>query len=1185
MILHAQPFNSFSDYTQGKIVHGFRTEAIYYTDNDLPIGARFIHEKTGFTFDLLRIQSVPQAFIWVRTFPTSDKGEPHTQEHLLLGKGNEGRRWGNMEAMSLATSSAFTEQWHTCYDFFTNAGADTYYKLLDQQLNALLHPDYTDEEIQREVRNFGIVEDQKDGSLRLEEKGTVYNEMVSTYQNPWVRTGNVMGHEVLYGNHHPLAYESGGSPDGLREITPKDIRIFHDRNYHLANMGMIGAFPDDMPLDDILKRTDSIITTLEPDGGKTDHTFMMEKDLPAPVSAAPGTIKIVLYPDKNDQNPSPIEFAWLPDRTLDIRQFTLLNLFMENLAGDATTDLYKMFIDTKTRVMDIGTQGVFGNVSSDQGNSPYIGLSDVSADNINEQKISAIRTKIVEHIAHIASLPDNSPELLEFNTRLHGLVVQMRRNMNKLINTPPGFGFRGTGDDWMVNMQSLDKIGGFKRYVTLKPVLDSIEHEISSGKNIWHTYLTDWKMLNELPVAVAAKPSPALVQKEAKERDERIASEVARLKKQYGTTTDEETIRRYKQNYNSATAAIDQQASRIEDMHFVASPPLSVDDQLHYQVDSVQGSVRRVASTFDNMTSATVGIAFRLSPEEISSDDYVYLSLLPSLLTQTGVIKDGEPMSYEKVSEAEKEEILSLDAYYSINPVTKRYEMIIKGAGNNTPEAEKALGWMELTLLHANWRPDNLPRMRDVVDQSLANWRQTMQGSEESWVNNPARAYEYQNQPIFLSMQSFLTQEHNAQRLRWLLRDAGTPKERQAISEYFDLLKKASAHVTRTDLQTLLGVIEGDSSQRTKLNASLKQYADAFDVLDRPSQANATEAAKDIEQDLAGIPDDALNQDWQYLCMEIKHDLLVPSDSALARLDALRKIIVRRTNARIFEIGSSATQSAIEGKVTHLVSLLETSSATASIHTPANEVIKARLKERMPSATSPLFVGLVNPNTTSGVFINSAPLTSYKDTSREKILDYLASGLFAGHGSHGIFMKTWGAGLAYSNGIGNSLTSGDLRYYAERCPELPQTIRFVIGVLKDSPHDPRLAEYAVAGAFGDSRAASEYETRGEAMAADIEDGLAVQVPRFHRAVLNARTIPDLSKELYSRMNTVYGKALPGYAPGTLDTLNGKYFVIGNDKQCALYQDYLYSAVGQSATLYRLYPRDYWMTLPADELKN
>jgi hypothetical protein len=35
-------------------------------------------------------------------------------------------------------------------------------------------------------------------------------------------------------------------------------------------------------------------------------------------------------------------------------------------------------------------------------------------------------------------------------------------------------------------------------------------------------------------------------------------------------------------------------------------------------------------------------------------------------------------------------------------------------------------------------------------------------------------------------------------------------------------------------------------------------------------------------------------------------------------------------------------------------------------------------------------------------------------------------------------------------------------------------------------------------------------------------------------------------------------------------------VIGNAKQLAAYQEYLKAAVGKDATLYKLYPRDFWI---------
>lgn len=236
---------SLDDLKQGQAVSGFRTEAIYLNDADKPMGARFRHERTGFILDLLRIQSVPQAFMWVNSFPTSDMGEPHTQEHLLLGKGNKGRAVASLQDMSLAESNAFTLQWRTVYNFNTGAGPDIFFKLFERQMDALLHPDYTDEEIRREVRNFGVTEDAEGKSLRLEEKGTVYNEMVSSMDQPDSRLFRELG-VTLYGKQHPLAYNSGGDPAALRLLKPEDIRKFHDANYHLGNMGMVGSFPKEM---------------------------------------------------------------------------------------------------------------------------------------------------------------------------------------------------------------------------------------------------------------------------------------------------------------------------------------------------------------------------------------------------------------------------------------------------------------------------------------------------------------------------------------------------------------------------------------------------------------------------------------------------------------------------------------------------------------------------------------------------------------------------------------------------------------------------------------------------------------------------------------------------------------------------------------------------------------------------
>jgi hypothetical protein len=221
---------------------------------------------------------------------------------------------------------------------------------------------------------------------------------------------------------------------------------------------------------------------------------------------------------------------------------------------------------------------------------------------------------------------------------------------------------------------------------------------------------------------------------------------------------------------------------------------------------------------------------------------------------------------------------------------------------------------------------------------------------------------------------------------------------------------------------------------------------------------------------------------------------------------------------------------------------------------------------------------LLNANSQGGVFMNSAPLTSYHDTGRDALLDYLAVNLYGGGGAHSVFMKTIGAGLAYSNGISVSLSSGRIGYYAERTPELPQTLKFVIGVLKAAQPAASLAEYAVAGAFQATRVASSYETRGESIAADLADGLtAAVVKRFHQAILDLKKSPDLEAELFRRASLVDARVLPGMGIKAKDISGAVYFVIGPEKQLTAWEEYLKREDSTEARVWRLYPRDFWLT--------
>jgi Zn-dependent M16 (insulinase) family peptidase len=1160
---------SLDALAEGKTVGGFRAEAVYLNDSDKPFGARLRHAKTGFTLDYLQIQSVPQVFMWVNSFPTSEHGEPHTQEHLLLGKGNVGRAHAGFESMSLAGSSAFTQQWRTAYHMHTAAGPEVFYKLFESQVNALLHPDYTDEEIRREVSHWGVSENPADKRLSLEEKGTVYQEMRTTYDRPISRLFRAIN-QTVYGAEHPLAMSSGGWPDSIREMKPEDIRKFHADNYRLGNMGMVASFPKEMPLGDVLARLDAIFNRLEPK--QESRRFASESDIPDPKPAPAGTIRMVEYPHKNEQQPGWLLFAYPAQLALDTREKTLLSLFLSNVAGDPTTNLYKLFVDSKTRVMETGAKGVFAFLEDEmvEGNPVYVGLTDVAPANMTDEKIRDVRQKIVDEMKRVASFADGSAELKEFNERLKSRVVQTRRTLSKLVNSPPGFGFRGTDSSWMTHLVDLNRTPGFRKSVTLKPELAAVEQVVSSDKNAWRDLVARWKLAESVPYAVAAKPSPQMLVRDEQERAARVKAETERVMKRYDVEVEQEALRRFKTDYDAATAELEKLAGRSASLKFLERPPLTLDDQLDYKVTQLPGNVPLVASNFENMTSATTGLALRL--DGVPQDRLFYLSAMPPLLTQVGVVRDGQPIPFEQMSEMLRKEVLSLNSYFSTNFRTSRAELVVRGAGNDAAESRRALAWMKLVLTSPDWRPENLARIRDVVDQVLSGMRNRTQGSEESWVNDPANAYWRQDNPLLLSVSSFMTQAHNVQRLRWLLKDAGADRER--IASFLDALAAApKQNAEREHLKNLLQTFQKGELKDRHYN-DLKS---AFNELPAGAKALAVDAAKDLDQVLGDIPDETLAADWQYLVTQIRRDLLVPPAQALAELNEVRQSLLKTGGARMFMIGSTPTRASLEPGVRELLAGLQTAPQAPAKYTSAR-LVESRVRERAGDKGAPVFVGLVNPNTQGGVFINSAPAATYADAdNKEALLEFLASRLYGGGGAHGIFIKTWGAGLAYSNGLGGSPALGRVTYYAERTPELPQTLRFVIEELKKARPDPGLVEYAVAVAFSQFRSASGYESRGESMASDIADGTPPDaVRRFRQGLLDLRKSPNLSDELFKRMNAVYARILPGLGAKASGVEGGVYYAIGPEKQLTAYEEYLKTVEGPGARLVRIYPRDYWI---------
>ena len=374
-------------------------------------------------------------------------------------------------------------------------------------------------------------------------------------------------------------------------------------------------------------------------------------------SAEPGTIRIIEFPSENAEQPSSILFSYPATLKLNLTEKVLLDNFLSVFAGDANTNLYKKFIDSKTRELDTGAQGMYSYVEDSPGAPVWIGLSDVPAANLNAEKAALIRQKIMEEFARVAAFKDGSPELKEFNDRFRNALTAYRRNLSKFVNTPPGFGFRngGNGYGWLWQTRYLNQEGDFRKSVTLKPQVEQVESLLASGKNFWRDYLAKWKFAETKPYVAVAHANPQLITQEQAERKARADAQTNELKKKYNMTDGQEAIRRYKAEYDATTAELEKLEKR-SDAKFIENPPLTIDDQIDYKETSI-GNVKLGVATFDNMTGATTGLALGL--DAIPENDLVYFSL-PDLLRGAGVIKDGKAISYEEMSEMLRKEILSL---------------------------------------------------------------------------------------------------------------------------------------------------------------------------------------------------------------------------------------------------------------------------------------------------------------------------------------------------------------------------------------------------------------------------------------------------------------------------------------------------------------------------------------------
>jgi len=1161
-------------------VEGFRREAAYTDGEGRPVGGLYAHEATGLTVRVLRIESVPQVFVHVATPPPGDGGEPHTGEHLLLGKGTVGKAMAAAEEMSLVESTAYTDQTEVCYAFNCAAGPDTFFRVLDQTLAALLYPDYSDEEIRREVCHLGVVTDPATGERALEEKGTVYNEMVSTYEKRWVVFYEL--YRRLYGEGHPLGNSSGGTPEGIRALTPERIRAFHRDHYHLANMGLVASLPPAIPTDAFLSRLDGILAGLAA-RDPAEGARAPAGDLPPVRPTRDRSIARVPFPSEDEQATGYVVMGWPPRPRERPARHLLRRLFLEAFADGETGALYKVLIDSSTRRLPVAASMVWGYLDTTEVSAaPVIGLTGYRPEAATGEDLRAVERTIRAEVDALAALEPGDERLVRFTRRVETRLLELERGLKRRLSMPPLFGRRGGGGFWIEHLRLVDRTGGDERSLVLAGAIDEVRAVLADAeRNPWAAVIDDLG-LRDAPIVGVSVPSAAEAKRRAAAREERLAAALEELTARLGAADADAALRRLEAEGREALAELEARDAEIPPARLVDDVPRTLDDDLDWGRVEVAG-VPGLAARFEAMSAAEVALAFRL--DDVRPDELVYLPLLPSLVGGAGLRgADGERLAYDELRDRLEREIGDLGASFDLRPERDRYELTVIASGADEAEARTAIGWLRRCLLEVDLSPENLPRLRDLVRQRASDLRETLGRSEESWVRNPARALRFQTDPLYLSGASLFTRLHHLFRLRWLLT---APPAGEDAARLEDLLARVEAAAEADDvpgaleaLAAELAAAADDDAEPAAGGEAPADDAAAFrEGLGRPLVGALRDLAEDLPPATAGA-------DLREVLAGVRRDLARPPAEALADLRGLFDLLRPRPGAtRLVLTGRAATLEALEPDLEALLGDLRAAtpdprpSLGPAARLAGEPRVHARALARAPDgAPTPVHLALVHDETASGVFVLSADLAAPLATGRDDLLDLLAGSVDSGAGPHAFFMNTWAEGLAYSNGLRSTPIAGRISYYAERCPDLVQTMRFVAGLATDADrYGPDLAEYAVAQLVSAHRVSDRFESRARAMAADLEDGITPEAVAAQREALMAlREEPGLWDEIAARREAVEGRVLVGVGEPARAHPGGVYLVIAPEPLVAEWAAHVRRVEGEDERVHRVWPADFWI---------
>ncbi|MDR2193178.1 MAG: insulinase family protein [Treponema sp.] len=229
---------------KGQIVHGFEILDIVDLSEINAVGVYARHTKSGAeAFHVLNDDEENLFAFSFATAPEDSTGVTHIIEHSVLCGSERYPLKDTFLALGQGSLQTYLNAWtfpdKTVYPA-SSVNERDYFNIMGVYADAVFHPLLSEWTFMQEGHRLEFIDDDgasgasgASGARKLSVTGVVYNEMKGAYSSVETIAERLTGQTLLEGT--PYAYESGGDPECIPDLTFDYFKAFHKKRYSPAN--------------------------------------------------------------------------------------------------------------------------------------------------------------------------------------------------------------------------------------------------------------------------------------------------------------------------------------------------------------------------------------------------------------------------------------------------------------------------------------------------------------------------------------------------------------------------------------------------------------------------------------------------------------------------------------------------------------------------------------------------------------------------------------------------------------------------------------------------------------------------------------------------------------------------------------------------------------------------------------